>query len=106
MPEEIVLQLSHKDVNLGFFKERKQEILALRSGDALGYSAGCLYNPVTNKPVAMLSQSMRGKLSEWEGKGYRVKSAMVSFVVAWKAKDTPRDEAETAVVLVEVGMGR
>ena len=35
MPEEIVLQLSHKDVNLGFFKERKQEILALRGGDSL-----------------------------------------------------------------------
>ena len=32
MPEEIVLQLSHKDVNLGFFKERKQEVLALRRG--------------------------------------------------------------------------
>ena len=30
MPEEVVLQLSHKDVNLGFFKERKQEVLALR----------------------------------------------------------------------------
>ena len=32
MPEEVVLQLSHKDVNLGFFKERKQEVLALRGG--------------------------------------------------------------------------
>ena len=29
MPEEIVLQLSHKDVYLGFFKERKQEVLGL-----------------------------------------------------------------------------
>ena len=30
MPEEIVLQLSHKDVYLGFFKELKQEVLALK----------------------------------------------------------------------------
>ena len=37
MPEEIVLQLSHKDVNLGFFKEKKQEVLALRGGDSLTY---------------------------------------------------------------------
>ena len=38
MPEEIVLQLSHKDVYLGFFKERKHEVLALRGGDSLTYS--------------------------------------------------------------------
>ena len=30
MPEEVVLQLSHKDVNLRFFKELKQEVLTLR----------------------------------------------------------------------------
>ena len=32
MPEEIVLQLSHKDVYLGFFKEIKREVLALKGG--------------------------------------------------------------------------
>lgn len=37
MPEEIVLQLSHKDVNLGFFKELKREVLSLRGGDKLLY---------------------------------------------------------------------
>ena len=35
MPEEIVLQLSHKDVYLGFFKKLKREVLALRGGDLL-----------------------------------------------------------------------
>ena len=35
MPEEIVLQLSHKDVFLDFFKNIKQDVLALRSGDPL-----------------------------------------------------------------------
>ena len=39
MPEEIVLQLSHKDVYLDFFKERKQEVMALRGGDSLIYIA-------------------------------------------------------------------
>ncbi len=43
MPEEIVLQLSHKDVYLGFFKERKHEVLALRGGDSLTYSDFFLY---------------------------------------------------------------
>lgn len=35
MPEEIVLQLSHKDVYLGFFRKLKREVLALRGGDLL-----------------------------------------------------------------------
>lgn len=102
MPEEVVLQLSHKDVNLGFFKERKQEVLALRGGDALTYSDFFLYSPSTDKPVAKLSSKMQGILSEWEKRGYKVKSASARFIVAWKPKDAPKNEPETAVLLVDL----
>ena len=102
MPEEIVLQLSHKDVNLGFFKERKQEILALRGGDSLTHSNFFLYSSLTDKPIAKLSSKMQDTLSEWEQRGYKVKSASVRFVVAWKPKDAPKDEAETAVLLADL----
>ena len=70
MPEEIILQLSHKDVNLRFFKERKQEVLALRGGDSLIYSDFFLYSSSTDKPIAKLSSRMQGTLSEWEQRGY------------------------------------
>lgn len=33
---------------------------------------------------------------------YKVKSASVRFVVAWKPKDAPKDEAETAVLLADL----
>lgn len=102
MPEEIVLQLSHKDVNLGFFKERKQEVLALRGGDSLIYNDFFLYSSSTDKPIAKLSSRMQGTLSEWEQRGYKVKSASVRFVVAWKPKDAPKDETETAVLLADL----
>ena len=102
MPEEIVLQLSHKDVNLGFFKERKQEVLALRGGDLLTYSDFFLYSSLTNKPIAKVSSKMQGTLSEWEKRGYKVKSASVRFVVAWKPKDAPKDEQETAILLADL----
>ena len=91
MPEEIVLQLSHKDVYLGFFKERKQEVLALQGGDSLTYSNFLLYNSLTGRPVAKLSSRMQGTLSEWEQRGYKVKSASVRFVVAWKPKDATKE---------------
>lgn len=102
MPEEIVLQCSHKDVNLGFFKELKQEVLALRGGDSLNYNDFMLYSSLTYKPVAKLSLKMQNTLSEWKEKGYKVKSASVRFVVAWKPKDAQRNESETAVLLADL----
>lgn len=102
MPEEIVLQLSHKDVKLNFFKELKREVMRLRGGDALNYKDFILYDTLTNKPVAKLSQKMQNTLSEWEKRGYEIKSASVRFVVAWKSKDAPKNEPETAVVLADL----
>ena len=104
MPEEIVLQLFHKDVYLDFFKERKQEILALRGGDSLIYSNFFLYSSLTDRPVAKLSSKMQGILSEWEERGYKVKSASVRFVMAWKPKDAEKNEPETAVLLADLGL--
>ena len=101
MPEEIVLQLSHKDVYLEFFKGRKNDVLALRSGDTLTYDKYLLYNKV-GKPVAKLSLNMQKKLAEWESRGYAVKSVSVRFIVAWKPKDAPKDETETAVLLADM----
>ena len=102
MPEEVVLQLSHKDVYLGFFKERKKEILSLRSGDTLNYKDTIFYNTTTNTPIAKLSKNMQVVIEDWHNKGYNIKSASVRFVVAWKPKDAPKEETETAVVLIDV----
>lgn len=102
IPDEIVLQLSHKDVNLGFFKERKKKVLALRAGDTLTYNNFYLFSLPDVKPVANLSSRMRDALFEWEERGYKVASAYVRFIVAWKPKDTPKDEPETAVLLADL----
>ena len=102
MPEEIVLQLSHKDAYLDFFKGKKLEILALRSGDPLCYKDFFLYETVGNRPVVKLSSRMQKVLIDWEKRGYTVRSAQVRFVVAWKPKDAPAGEPETAVLLADL----
>ncbi len=102
LPEEIVLQLSHKDVNLGFFKSHKNEILSLRSGERLKFSSNYFYTGSSNSPVAQLSQGMQEKLKGWEKKGYKVCSASIRFIVSWKPKDAPKDEAEHAVLLLDL----
>ena len=106
IPEEIVLQLSHKDVYLDFFKSNKQYILATKSGDSLIYRDYSFYIPPIDKPVAKLSQNMRLKLSEWEEKGYKVVEATVRFIVAWKPKEAPKEEPETAVLLADLRLVR
>lgn len=102
MPEEVVLQMTHKDVNLGFFKPRKKEVLALRGGSALTYVEHCLHDVTTGCSVAMLSARMQQTLSEWQEKGYEVQGAKVRFIVAWKPKDAPKEEKETAVILADL----
>ena len=102
MPEEITLQLTHKDVFLDYFKSRKAEVLALRSGMPLRFADNCLYETISDKPVVMLSQKMRDELVEWKKRGYRVADAKVRFIVAWKPIDSPKDEPEYAVLLADL----
>ena len=80
--------------------------MALRGEDLLNYDNFVLYDSLTNKPVAKLSQNMQNTLAEWKEKGYEVKSASVRFVVAWKPKEAPKDEPETAVLLANLLLSR
>ena len=102
LPEEVVLQLTHKDVVLSFFTSRKKEVLSLVGGDPLEYSEDYLLNTKSGKPVVKLSARMRESLRLWEERGYHVKSAAVRFVVAWKEKDADQNLPETAVLLPEL----
>ena len=103
-PNEIVLQLSHKDVNLGFSKPHKDTILSLRSGMPLTYHDHCLCLPSTSRDIAQFSIKMNEKIGKWELKGYKVTAAKIRFIVAWKSKDAPKDEKESAIVLADLVM--
>ena len=54
--------------------------------------------------MAKLSTRMQKTLSDWFAKGYQVKSSTVSFIVAWKSKDAPKEEPETAVLLADLSL--
>ena len=68
----------------------------------MSYDNYMLYDPMNKKAVAKLSQNMQTVLAEWDEKGYKVKSASVRFIVAWKPKDAPKEESETAVLLADL----
>lgn len=97
LPNEVILQLSLKDVYLDYFKDKKQNILRLRSGDQLSYRNFCLYLPC-DKPLSLakLSTRMKDTLQDWTNRGYEVTDAHVRFIVAWKPKETAEEGASNA----------
>ena len=100
-PEEISMQLTHKDVVLDFFKDKKEMIFKLHSGAKLNLKNGFLSAEIDDRTVrvAKLSKACVEKVEYLESKGYIPFSADVRFVVAWKGED---DEQETAVLLPNI----
>lgn len=101
-PEQVVLQMTYKDVFLGYFDKYKKEILSLRGGDELKLRQSFLYDPVSGKLVGKLSAKMQDEVSGWISKGYSVKSVCVRFIVAWKPKNADKDKEETAIILADM----
>lgn len=98
----IVLPLSMNDVWLGYFKDWKEQILHLRSGDRMTYWKGYLISQKGDK-VAYLSKAMRERIKEMEEKGYAVTDAEVSYILAWRPREEPQ---ETAVCLANIVLRR
>ena len=95
VPNEITVQLTHKDVYLDFFKDKKETILKLRSGQKLLFKENCLCLS-TGDIVAVLSTKKRNELREIASQGFAVYAAEVAYVVAWKGEN---DTKESAVIL-------
>lgn len=100
-PSEIVLQLSYKDVVLDFFKDKKESIISLRSGDVLQLEGEYLYAVIDGKLVKVLkfSKAFKDKLNGLKERGYEPFVATIRFILAWKGKD---DENETAIILPDL----
>lgn len=100
-PDEIILELSHKDVFLGYFKNRKNVILKLRSGMKLTVTQDGM-NIVTKDgryEVLRFSRSFKNRLAELEKQGYSPYKGEIRFITAWMDKD---DNTECAVVLPDI----
>ena len=104
-PSEIVLQLSYKDVVLDFFKDKKDFIMKLRSGDVLEVDGDYLSGVVDGKLVRLIkySKSFKEKLDELKSNGYETSVATIRFILAWKGKE---DEVETPIILPDLSLNK
>lgn len=104
-PNELTLQLTHKDVVLDFFRDKKDFILSFHSGAVLSVKEPYLCADINgqNVRVAKFSKTCRESLENLRGRGYSVYSASVRFIVAWKGE---ADEDEIAVLLPDLSLRR
>lgn len=100
-PTELILQLSHKDVYLDFFKDKKSLILRLKSGMHLTVKGNMLYIQVNGKlqPVLHFSSKCNENVKNLISSGYVPYDAVIRFICAWKGKE---DTEDTAVILADV----
>ena len=97
-PDRVTMQLSFRDVFLGFFEKRQDQVNRLIPGDDLLITkTGC-----TNKKgeeVLRFSKKFNETIEEQNKSGYFLKSANVNFIVYWKDQES---EQEFKIILPEV----
>ncbi len=100
-PSELILQLSHSDVYLDFFKDKKNMILHLKSGDHLNIKNNRLYVKCSDRsiPVLQFSAKCNDKIQSLVASGYMPYDAVIRFICAWKGKE---DDNETAIILTDI----
>ena len=97
-PIEMVMQLTHRDVQLSYFEYIWHRVNNLLSGELLRIKEdGCANS--SNELVLKYSKKFLEILEKQEEQGYKPKSAKVNHIVYWKNEET---EKEVKIVLPEV----
>jgi ATP-dependent DNA helicase RecQ len=97
-PEQIVMQLTHKDVNLGYFDTVQNEITGLFSGSQLKINPEGLQNNL-GKTVLKFSRKFSEELATKLSRGYKLQSATVNFKIYWY-----NDKAEQEIIIILPGV--
>ena len=98
-PKQLIVALTHKDVNLAFFKDKQPLIRQLLSGQKLDISGDYLL--YKNYKVAKFSKAFLERLLEYQNLGYVAKTAKIRFVLSWFCKD---DEKEYDIILPSINL--
>lgn len=87
--DEIVLQLDHKEVNLGYFPNTQDFCHKLMPGDELIVNGNYLLDKNNNR-ILMFSKKEITTLTDYIKKGYKPIKAEVRFMVYWTDKNTSK----------------
>ena len=97
-PDQMRIPLTHRDVDLSFFKRRQEQTLSLRAGQRLR-AEGNLLRTEDGRTALRFSRAFSSRLERLRQKGYTITEAGIRFVAAWKGKDEPK---EVPIALPEI----
>ncbi|MDO5357190.1 MAG: RecQ family ATP-dependent DNA helicase [Conchiformibius sp.] len=88
--QELVLYLTHRNVNLGCFEEDADAVRCLQSGDILSANINGCFDGMGRRTV-LFAKRFHDTLKQHHEKGYRIRRAEVNFVVMWRNPDTGKE---------------
>ena len=92
-PDELVVNLNHKKVFLGYFKNSSNIIKNLRSGYYLQSCDEGLMLKGDKCPILKYSKTFLEELNSMKANGFRVEKAQIRYIVNWKdSKDVNGEE--------------
>jgi len=97
-PQELVMQLSHRDVQLDFFLYCRHLIKDLNSGEFLSVDGNGCHNS-KGQAVVKFSRQFLKQIESMRQKNYVPKTAKIRFIVYWQKENTER---EVRIVLPEL----
>jgi len=101
-PDEVLMQLSHKDVVLSMFKDKSDFIELLHAGQEIKISD--VYAHVTTSDrsltIVKFSAAFQHKISKLAAKGYLPYKASIRHIVYWRYEDI--DEGTTKFVEIPI----
>jgi ATP-dependent DNA helicase RecQ len=98
LPGMLTMQLSHTDVNLGFFEYRQYQISRLIPGDTLIIGVdGCTNS--SGDIVLKFSRKFHDTITQLDHQGFHLQKVKINFIVYWQDTDK---ETEFRIILPEV----
>ena len=106
-PDEVLMQLTHRDVILSMFKGKVNLIDSLYAGQEININDNYAEVFIGNRPVKILkfSEAFRRKISQLAEKGYHPHMAKIRHIVYWRDEDIEAGEGkiiEIPIVLPEI----
>ena len=89
-PDYLVEQLTHRDVNLGYFKYAERFITELTSGEEIKYKGdGC--SDSQGRPILKFSKDFLEKIKKREKENFQIEKVRVNFILYWQGEDLAKE---------------
>ncbi len=104
-PTEMIFQLNHRSVNLGYFKFRRGYIEQLYAGDRLSIKDGAFFANIKGKEVQVgaFSKAFNESLEAQTRQNFIPDYGIIRYIVMWKGEE---DTEEVPIILPDLHLKR